>query len=179
RQIGIVCDAVRDSGQADSTVIIFTSDHGDMDSAHRMEHKCTFYDEACRVPLIVSFPGVTPGGTVDREHLVSNGLDLLPTLCDYARRDVPGELIGSSLRPLAEGAEVPAWRSWLPVECRFGRMVMTRRHKYMLYDPGEHAEQLIDLDEDPGEMHSAATDPAYEDILDRHRQLFRDHFRQP
>ena len=76
-------------GLEDHTVVVFTSDHGDMDSSHRLEHKSMPYDEASRVPLIVSLKGVTRPGLVDREHLASTTLDLIPTLCDFAGIEIP------------------------------------------------------------------------------------------
>ena len=190
-QIARICDAVRESGKEKDTVIIFSSDHGDMDSAHRMEHKTALYEEACRVPLIISQPGMTSppvavrlvggnaersAGAVDRTHLVSNGLDLFPTLCDYAGIVVPEELAGLSLRRLAEGHRPASWRDSLPVESEIGRMIVTERYKYVLYDEGEGREQLMDLWEDLGEMRNAAQDAEKAEVLRNLRRLFEKTF---
>ncbi|MHC4369619.1 MAG: sulfatase family protein, partial [Planctomycetota bacterium] len=78
-EIATVLGALREAGLEDNTLVVFTSDHGDMDSAHKMEHKSVLYEEAVRVPFVMSHKGVIPGGKVDDTHLVSNGLDLLPT----------------------------------------------------------------------------------------------------
>ena len=171
-QIARVLDAIRASGQEENTVVIFSSDHGDHDSAHRMEHKTAFYEEAARVPLIVSQPGTTPAGVVDDTHLVSNGLDLLPTLCDYAGVEVPSGLSGLSFRPLAEGREPESWRSHLALESEIGYMVMGTRYKYLLHDEGESREQLIDLERDPFETRNAARDSDQQEALAEYRQLF-------
>jgi choline-sulfatase len=179
-QIGQVLDALRESGQAENTVVIFTSDHGDMDAAHRMEHKTAFYEEACRIPLLVAQAGTPPAGVVDREHLVSNGLDLLPTLCDYAGVAPPAGLRGHSIRPLAEGRtpsgwRTPAgWRTSVPIESPYGYAVVTQRYKYALYDEDAHREQLLDLEEEPPEMRNAAHDPANQEILQRMRAIFQE-----
>jgi len=93
--IGKVLDAIWESGIEKDTLIIFSSDHGDMDSAHRMEHKTIFYEESINTPLIVTQVGQTPAGAVDKTHLISNGLDLLPTLCAFAEIRVPAGLKGS------------------------------------------------------------------------------------
>ena len=106
-------------------------------------------------------------------HLVSNGLDLIPTLCDYAGIDPPTGLKGLSFRPLAEGREPRRWRDHLWIESEFGYMVEGSRYKYMLYDSGEDREQLMDLGKDPGEMKNMARDPAYRDILSEYREYFR------
>ena len=176
-QLGRVLAALRASGQAENTLVVFTSDHGDMDAAHRMEHKTAFYDEAARVPLLVAWPGVTPSGVVDA-HLVSNGLDLLPTLCDFGGAETPTDLAGLSLRPLAEGAMPTSWRTALPVESEMGRMIVTDRYKYMLHDEGLHREQLIDLVADPGESRNAAADPEQRERLTSLRERFAESFGQ-
>ncbi len=101
KKIRTLLDALREAGLEDNTLIVFTSDHGDMDSAHKMEHKSVLYEESVRVPFIMSYKGVIPQGMVDDTHLVSNGLDLLPTLCDYAGIETPEGPRGRSLRSLA------------------------------------------------------------------------------
>lgn len=166
-----VLGALKEAGLEDSTLVIFTSDHGDMDAAHRLEHKGVLYEEAVRVPFIMMHRGAIPGGRVDHEHLVSNGLDLLPTLCDYAGIDAPDGLAGRSLRPLAEGRNQAEWRGDVFVECHNGRMVRTKRFKYCVYEEGESREMLDDLDRDPGEMKNLAGSPRYRDELNRHRRL--------
>ena len=176
-QIGRIFDAVKKSHIEEDTLIIFSSDHGDMDAAHRMEHKEVLYEEAARIPLIIAQAGRTPAGKVDRTHLISNGLDLIPTLCDYAGIKIPEELAGLSFRRLAEGKSDVPWRKFVPVESEFGRMIVTERYKYMLYDAGKNREQLIDLELDPGEMKNSALDPAYREILEKHRAMFRNYYK--
>lgn len=173
--IGRILDTVRESGLEENTLIIFSSDYGDMDSAHRMEHKTALYEEAARVPLIVSCKGVTPPGLVNDTHLVSNGLDLIPTLCDYAEIEPPNDLTGRSFRPLAEGRTPQSWRTHLWIESEFGYMIRSERYKYLLYDAGKNREQLIDIEVDPGEMKNLATDAAYQEILKEHRDCFQSH----
>jgi arylsulfatase A-like enzyme len=170
-QIGTVLQALEQAGLEDSTLVVFTSDHGDMNAAHRLEHKSVLYDESVRVPLLVAWKGVLPAGRVDDEHLVSNGLDLLPTLCEYAGISPPGDLPGRSLRPLLEAHPVSGWRDHVVAESRNGRMVRTARFKYCVYEHGQHREMLIDMRRDPGEMKNLAEVPEYRDELNRHRRL--------
>lgn len=172
-QVGKVLDALRQAGLEEETVIIFASDHGDMDAAHRLEHKSVLYEESVRVPFMVSYQGVTRPGLIDDVHLVSVGLDLIPTLCDYAGIEPPRGLPGRSVRALAEGRPVPSWRDRLVAESQAGRMLRTARYKYNVYESGEHREQLIDLENDPGEMVNLAEVPKYEQLLNRHRELLR------
>jgi len=172
-QIARILDALREAGLEERTVIIFSSDHGDHDAAHRLEHKSILYEEAARVPFIVSYKGVTPPGLVDDTHLVSAGLDLIPTLCDYAGVKPPEGLLGRSVRPLAEGRTPQSWRDQVVTESKAGRMLRTDRYKYNVYETGKHREQLIDLKTDPGEMVNLAEDPGYKEILEDHRQRLR------
>ncbi len=153
-QIQIILDALRESGQEENTLILYSSDHGDMDAAHRLEHKSLLYEESAGVPFLAMWKGHISGGIVDSTHLVSNGLDLLPTVCDYAGIVAEADPRGRSLRPLLEGRKVP-WRQTLGVESAVGRMVVdAQRHKYIRYAWPENAKtevQLLDLNRDPYE----------------------------
>jgi arylsulfatase A-like enzyme len=174
-----ILDALRRLGLEEDTIIVFSSDHGDGQGAHRWNQKILFYEEQVRVPFIVSWKGVTRAGRVD-EHLISNGLDLYPTLCDYAGVAPPDDLPGLSLRPLLEGREPDAWRSYVASEMPFqpsdgwnvqSLMIRTERHKYTAYSSGHYPEQLFDLQEDPGEMVNMAVDSRHADLLQQHRAL--------
>jgi choline-sulfatase len=169
-----VLEALRDSGLASNTVVVFTSDHGDMDSAHRLEHKSMPYEEATHVPLIVTVPGSALAGHVDKTHLVSTGLDLIPTLCDFAGIPVPGTLQGRSVKPLATQADPnAAWRECLVAENESSRVLWSDRYKYAVYDHGQPREMLVDLENDPGEMRNLAVEPEYDAIVSRHRKLLK------
>ncbi len=166
RQIQQILDAVEQSGQMDNTVIIFTSDHGDHDSSHKLEHKTALYEEACRIPLIVADPKCGCSGTVNTRHLVSNGLDLIPTLCDYAGiRHPDSSLTGSSIRPLVEGQLPPDWRENLLIESEFGTAIVTEQYKYVQYFEGQSRRQLYDLDLDPGETRNHLNDQMHAGVL--------------
>jgi arylsulfatase A-like enzyme len=177
-QIGRVLAALREAGLEKNTVVVFSSDHGDMDAAHRLEHKSVLYEEAAHVPLLVSWKGVTKAGLVDRQHLVSTGLDLIPTLCDFAGIPAPSGLSGRSVRDLAEGRPTNAWRESLVVESRHSRLLRTDRYKYIVYDSGTPREQFIDLAQDPGEMNNAASEPACSEEIKRHRRLLKEWYHE-
>lgn len=170
-QIGTVLEALRESGLEDNTVVIFTSDHGDQDSAHRLEHKSVLYEEATRVPFIMAYKGHIAAGALDRTHLVSSGLDLIPTMCDYAGVKPPPDMRGRSLRDLAEGRAPREWRGSVVVETNYGRMVCTGDYKYCVYDSGNTRESLVDLRSDPGEMKNVAGAPEYREVVEKHRKL--------
>ncbi len=168
--VGRVLDALRAGPHADHTLVVFTSDHGDHDAAHRLEHKTYPYEEAARVPLLICPPGGC-APAVDKDSLVSNGLDLLPTFCDYARAAVPAGPSGRSLRPLIEPHGASTWRDHLLLEFEFGYAIQTAHHAYVRCDDGANSEQLYDLREDPYETRNAAVDHGNERILQEHRTL--------
>ncbi len=174
KQIAVVLAALRETGLDKNTVVVFLSDHGDMDASHHLEHKSVLYDEASRVPMIVSWKGVTKPGLVDSQHLVSTGLDLIPTLCDFAGIQQPAALKGRSVRPLAEGKTTDSWRETLVVENGGSRMLRSARYKYSVYESGAGREVLTDMVADPGEMKNLALDPASAPILAEHRKLLKE-----
>ncbi len=183
--VGTILDSLRRSGLEEETVVIFTSDHGDGQGAHDWNQKQVLYEEPVRVPLIISRKGSGRPPMVDRSHLVSTGLDLLPTVCDYAGAAVPHYALGASLRPLVEGRQsARPWRDCVFAEtafCEFdkptgirGRMARTARYKYIVYSAGQRREQLFDLEEDPGEMRNLASSPAHVGVLQDHRQRLQE-----
>jgi choline-sulfatase len=177
-EIGVVLTALRETGLDANTLVVFLSDHGDMDASHRLEHKSVLYDEAARVPLIVSWKGVTQPGLVDREHLISTGQDLIPTLCDFTGVPVPPALKGRSVRALAEGRTPPAWRDVQVVENGDSRMVRSARYKYIVYASGARREMLVDMKSDPGEMKNLAQEPTAATVLAEHRRWLKEWYQQ-
>jgi len=173
-RIGRILEAVRDAGLEESTVILFTSDHGNMDASHRLASKGLFYEESARVPLLMKYKGVIPPGQVDETHLVSAGIDILPTLCDYAGAEVPRSLLGRSLRAIAEDRTADQWRTYVAAENDWGRMIRSARFKYCAYESGVPRESLVDLEADPGESKNLASDDDYREVLLQHRRLLQE-----
>ena len=172
-QIGRLLDSLEKAGLDKNTVVVFTSDHGDHDSAHRLEHKDTYYEEAVRVPFIISWKGKTSGGKVDRDHLISTGLDLIPTLCDFANIPIPPELRGRGARMLTEGLHASNWRDALVIEHENLRVLHLGKTKYIIYGDGANREQFVDLEKDPGEMKNMAQDPGYKDRIRGAREALK------
>ncbi|MFW5884400.1 MAG: sulfatase [bacterium] len=165
-QIGVLLDALETSGQADNTVVIFTSDHGDHDSSHRLEHKTIFYEEAARVPLLVADPhadAATPGSSIGT-GLVQTGLDLMATVCDYAGVESPAHNLGMSLRPSATGESARAPRDGVYAENEVSYMYVTEEHKFVRYDRGANGRQLYDLVRDPAETRNWIGEPGNDEI---------------
>ncbi|MEJ1974606.1 MAG: sulfatase-like hydrolase/transferase [Lacunisphaera sp.] len=186
-QIGRLLETLRSSSLDKNTIIVFTSDHGDQDGSHRAEHKAFLFEESARVPFVVSWAGVTKPGLVDQSHLVSSGLDLVPTVCDLAGVPIPASLRGKSVRALAEGRPVADWRDCLVVENTASRLVQMGRWKYMVGNaritPADMAsiglpstvvrESLVDLQTDPGEMKNLAADASARPALEQGRRMLK------
>ena len=171
-KIQTILDAVKESGEEENTLIIFSSDHGDMSASHRMEHKSTLYEESANIPFMAMWKGHLPAGKVDDKNLISNGLDLLPTVCDYAGIKGESDPRGKSLRPLFEGDKVK-WRETLGVESEIGKMVVHKNGlKYIRYDAAGFEEQLLNLKEDPYETTHFSDNPAYKEKLTHLRKIY-------
>ncbi|HEX2032997.1 MAG TPA: sulfatase-like hydrolase/transferase [Chloroflexota bacterium] len=178
-QIGQILQALRDAGHEANTIVVFTSDHGDMAGAHELNQKHTLYDESARVPLIIAGPGVVAGRvTAEPVSLV----DLLPTLCDLAAVAAPADLPGLTLRPALEGR--PFERPPVVVQSAWGseisnassanaRCLVTRTHKYVVHEWGEYREQLFDRTADPWEQVNLALEARYRPLLDEYRHRLR------
>jgi arylsulfatase A-like enzyme len=175
RQVGQVLQALRQTGQEENTIIVFTSDHGEGLASHRWTGKMMYYEEEAAVPLIISFKGVTPTGRIDREHLVS-ALDVLPTICDYAGVKGPAVMRGKSLREVIEQPQ-QAGHEYVVSEMASGTtrsfMVRTKQYKYMVFPGtgGQKLEMLFDTQADPGEMKNLAGQATFAGEVERHRNL--------
>ena len=167
--IAKILDALKLNGLDENTIVLFTADHGDMDASHGLASKNHFYEESSGVPFLMRQNGSIPAGVVNDTHLISTGLDILPTLCDYAGIAAPDHLIGRSLRPIAEGRQQIERRKFVVSENNIGRMVRSDRYKYCVYIEGDQRESLVDLEKDPGELTNLATHPEYQDILYSHQ----------
>jgi len=173
--MGRVLAALEQTGLSSNTIVVFTSDHGEMMGSHGLVTKEKLYEESVAVPLIIAPPAGAPG--VDRSHLVS-GLDLMPTFLDYGGIAAPASLEGRSLRPLVAGQTVP-WREFVAAETDGpqARMIRTGRYKYILFAQGENREQFFDLEKDSGEMKNLINDAALAGEAARHRSLLQEWMR--
>jgi arylsulfatase A-like enzyme len=161
--------ALADLGLKDKTLVVYTTDHGEMLGHHGMYLKGPWpYEDLLRVGLIVAGPGVRQGCVIGQP--VST-LDLAPTFYDYAGTPAPVALQGATLKPMLEGkgeTRAAAYSEWHVHPSRCGvalklRTVRTRRHKLTL-ELESGAGELYDLAEDPDEMNSVFDDAAYRRI---------------
>jgi arylsulfatase A-like enzyme len=184
-EIGKVLDALKAAGLEENTLIVFTADHGECAGAHGFNQKTVFNEESARVPFIVSAPGQRAGRV--SEKFTNTGIDILPTMLDFASLPRPAKLPGVSLRPLALDQPVASWRDDVVVQNNMsqtfpvagnvptteGRMIRADRYKYCVYVHGQYRESLVDLEKDPGEMNNLARDPAHRETLLAMRERLR------
>jgi choline-sulfatase len=171
-EIGRVLQALEDSGEAENTLVVLTADHGEGRGRHQWTGKNAPYEESVKVPLIFGLPGHTSAGGQDSAHLVS-GLDIMPTVCDYAGAKTPANVHGRSLRPLMEGKPVE-WRSCVVAEVQqTGRMVRTADYKYARFE-GDPVEQFFDMKNDPWETKNLAGEAKCAAAMEDHRKLLRE-----
>lgn len=172
-EVGRILDTLDDEGQSENTLVIFTSDHGEMLGDHQLMLKGPMmYDCAVRVPLLLRWPGELPSG-VRRDELVQ-WIDVAPTVCEAAGLAPPARGQGTSLLALARG-ESEAWtRNWALSEYRNSghpyeppvhtTMLRHENWKLVVHHGAPASErprtgELYDLVADPDELTNRWDDP--------------------
>lgn len=185
--MGRIMDTLTRRGLLDNTLIIFTTDHGEMLGDFGMLGKGNFTEQVIRAPYIVVPPGsesgagVRPEGPRPVDSLVEH-IDLAPTILDYAGIPQPGELPGISLRSILE-SPMPTNRPPTKdaILCEYvsndrrhrSKCLRTERYKYV-YAGRDNPVEFYDLERDPQELVNVAGDPAYRDEVQRHAELLLD-----
>ena len=167
-QFGRLLEALDESGQRKNTIVVYTSDHGDMCGSHGMmdKHYC-LYDDILRVPLLVRWPGLTKAGqTVDAP--VVHEIDLAATFAEIATGGVPENMQGESLRGVLRGESEPRSHAVASYHgSQFGlfssRSIRDAQWKYVwnLTD----VDELYDLTNDPWELRNLAGEADHQDRL--------------
>ena len=163
-KVGRIMKTLHDTGLDGDTLIVFTSDHGEMLGERGMWYKQTFFEDSARVPLMIREPGNARGRRVDS---VVSLVDLFPTLLaaasDGAGTNVVGKLDGASLDPLmtrrGAGSDIAISEYSDMGVCAPCRMVRRGRFKY-IYTHG-HEAQLFDLEADPLELRNLSGEAAH------------------
>jgi len=174
RSVGKILAALEESGHAEDTIVVFTSDHGEMAGDHGILGKCVLYEESVRVPLLIRAPGLGRQQTILPGNM--SHVDLLPTLLDLMGQPIPAHLQGESRVPVLrdeaslaqndifiewngrDGHPIPGEAEVNPSLARPWRsLVSADRWKLnlCLADQGE----LYDLKQDPYEMTNRFDDP--------------------
>ena len=183
-QVGRVIAALDRLGLAESTIIVFTSDHGYHTGEHGLWQKQSVFEESARVPLLIVAPGVSKGKSVAASPV--SHLDLFPTLTELAGVKPPANLQGQSLVPLLRDPSATG-RGWALTQVnrgpaaaagkgkgkaaatkadagggRFsGYSLRTPRWRYTEWDAGKQGRELYDHETDPRELTNLAILPAH------------------
>ena len=172
---GDLLSGLEREGLLDNTIIIYTSDHGDLESEHGLWWKRSYYDGSARVPVLLR----VPGGNPQRVSAPVELLDLFPTLCELCDLPVPEGLDGESLLPLIRAdASSPHRKDFARsehiarMETTF-RMIRTSQWKYVEFP--EYPPVLFDMKHDPDEEHNLAASPECAAVVaELHQRLWED-----
>lgn len=168
--IGRLLDFLKASGLDENTIVIYTSDQGFFLGEHGWYDKRFMYDEAHKMPLLISAPGL--GSGVDK-HMINNA-DFAPTILTLAGVDPPVDMQGESFHEILEGKEPESWRESVyyhyfeypavhSVKRHYG--VRTEKYKLIHYYFDVDEWELYDLEADPYEMSNLFNDPEYLKVL--------------
>ncbi|MCA9103381.1 MAG: sulfatase-like hydrolase/transferase [Planctomycetales bacterium] len=187
REVGAILETLAETGQADNTIVVFTSDHGDQLLEHGLMGKNVFFEASVRVPLMMRLPGRIAPRRYDQ--LVET-IDVMPTLLELSGAPIPEDCHGQSLANLLTGASaetstrdavfseniIPEVITSGSLDFEFvpgkgikgirhpdAKMVRTERWKYNYYPEG--FAELYDLANDPAEQHNLANDPAHRETV--------------
>lgn len=188
KNVGRVLDYLDESGLADNTIVIYTSDQGWYLGEHGWYDKRWMYEESFRTPLMVRWPGkIKPGTFTDT---MAMNLDFAETFLEVAGAEIPDDMQGESLVPVLQGKTPADWRKSVYYRyyeypsvhmVRQHHGVRTERYKLIRFkdrdnkvQDGAEAWELFDLKKDPQELKSVYGDPAYAQIAaDLKKELTR------
>jgi len=162
-QVGVLLGALRSSGMEGETIVLLLADHGEMLGERGLWYKMSFFEAACRVPLIVHAPGLFAAGRAEAPVSLA---DILPTLAEIAgdgrTLDYATPLDGRSLLPqLSGGAGHGEALGEYLAEGALAPIVMLRRGTQKFIHSPADPDQLYDLEADPEERVNLAPAPAH------------------
>ena len=197
REFGRLLKALDDTGQAENTIVIFTSDHGEMAGSHGRMYKQVPFEESARVPFYVRYPGVTRSGKSSDALFAS--IDIYPTLCGLADITVPTAVKGRDFSSTLRGKSTPesevvflinqgdpaleqgrANRNG-PAQGDAGdgngggygppafRGLRSKTHTYAVASDGKWV--LYDNTKDPYQQHNLIDDPSQQSLIDHFNEL--------
>ena len=177
--VGRLLKAIDELGLRDDTIVVFTSDHGEMFGAQGRRAKNIFYEEAIRVPFLVRWPDHVPSGRASDVCL--NTPDIMPTLLGLLGLPIPAEVEGIDLSHAALGRPGPEPEAALlqGMGCTATwedghewRAIRDKRFTYAIYR-ADGQELLFDNVDDPYQMYNLVDDAAHQETLDRLRAMLK------
>jgi len=162
-QIGRILKKLKQTGLDKNTIVVFTSDHGYHLSEHGHWQKQTLFDNATRIPLIFSGPGIESG---KRTNSPVEMIDIYPTLMELTGIDTPDHVVGKSLTPIFKNNSASIRNSAL-TQWRNGYSIKTERFRITKWgENGELGYELYDHNSDKEELINLVNDPNYLPILE-------------
>ena len=156
-QVGRILDELENLNLAESTIVVFTSDHGYMLGHHHKFQKQHLFEESTRVPFIVSVPWMKKQhGKATKQ--ITELIDLFPSLADLSGLKAPKSLHGTSLVPLLKNPSSTKWKKDLAftISRNGGESIRTNEWRYTHWGFGNAGEELYNLKNDPGEFTNLA-----------------------
>lgn len=201
-RIGLIMETLEKQGLEKNTVVIFISDHGDGLGEHGWNQKHALYEEMVKVPFIIVAPD--NGGNGKSHQLINTGIDLLPTILDFAgiqNSSYPGKSLKKSIKHadykisgreyivseldlniqglgldyVPKGADLDRLSKFQEAKAR---MITNGILKYIVYDMGENPEILFDIQKNPNETTNLINDPQYTDELVLLKNKLQEHLRE-
>jgi arylsulfatase A-like enzyme len=178
--VGRLLDYLDESGLANDTIVVYTSDQGFFLGDHGLYDKRFMYEPSLRMPFLVRWPGVAKPGTV--QDAMAINCDFAPTFLDAAGQSVPADIQGRSLVPLLNGERPADWRTTVyyryyhdpghhNTRAHYG--LRTETHK-LIYFWKKDQWELYDLTKDPNEMRNVYNDAGQRETVARLKeQLYR------
>lgn len=172
-QVGKVMQALEESGLADDTIVIFTSDHGYHLGEHDFWAKVSLRDVSSGVPLIIKVPGKPPGVC----HSLVELIDLFPTTASLCGLDVPERLQGKDISPLLDDpGQTVRDAAFSVAPMRRGFLLREKDWSYIQYrEDASDGIELFDMKSDPEQFHNLAADPAHADTVARFKGKLENH----
>ncbi len=165
-QVGRILDELERLGLADTTAVIFTSDHGYHLGEHTFWQKSNLHEDVARVPLIMSVPGYKPGRSSSLTELV----DMYPTLCDLLQIDTPKSAQGLSLKPILKKPKKQIRDAAMTIG-KQGHLLRENIWAYMRYKDG--TEELYDMSKDAKQFSNLAPSSEHSTEVKRLRKLLK------
>ena len=164
-QVGRILKGLEESGVADNTIVVFTSDHGFNLGEHGHWQKMSLWRQSTRVPLIIYAPQAKGNGKAAAKPVEL--VDLYPTLSDLAGLPPAEGLEGHSLRPLIDNPSSAKWSYPALTQLPGGKSVRFENWRYSEWSGATQGVELYDLSTDPGEYKNLAALPRYASVVQK------------
>lgn len=162
-ELGRLIQTLKETGQYEDTIIVFTGDNGLAVGSHGLMGKQNHYDHSVRVPMIFSGPGIPKN---ERRNQYVYLLDIMPTLCEMLEMPVPESVEGKSFLNAFHDKNVIIRDSLYFAYNDIIRSVKDERYKLIEYRRVANRSQLFDLWEDPDELQDLSAEPEYQHVID-------------